>query len=150
MNMTIYSSDDTLLYQLENDLQELFKQTEGYTNTIVKTSYDGNYEISYPLVEIQELTNEDVDQFYDGEEHVIDVGYQFTIMAEQTETLSAEKNVQNIINIIKDYMRGERYHSLRRLGGSPILALTNDNNIMIGYMRYNGRIDIDTNTIYRR
>lgn len=146
----MFDLDETLLYQLKDDLQKLFNETEGYQDTRVKTSYDGDYEISYPLVEIQELTNEDVDQFYDGAEHVIDVGYQFTIMAEQTEALSAERNVQNIINIIKNYMRGERYHSLRRLGGSPILSLTNDDNIMIGYMRYNGRIDIDTNTIYRR
>lgn len=146
----MFDFDETLLYQLKDDLQTLFDGTEGYEDLLVKTSYDGNYEISYPLVEIQELMNEDVDKFYDGSEHVIDVGYQFTIMAEQTETLSAERNVQNIINIIKNYMRGERYHSLRRLGGSPILSLPNDDNIMIGYMRYNGRIDIDTNTIYRR
>lgn len=146
----MFDFDETLLYQLKDDLQTLFDGTEGYEDLLVKTSYDGNYEISYPLVEIQELMNEDVDKFYDGSEHVVDVGYQFTIMAEQTETLSAERNVQNIINIIKNYMRGERYHSLRRLGGSPILSLPNDDNIMIGYMRYNGRIDIDTNTIYRR
>lgn len=146
----MFDFDETLLYQLKDDLQTLFDGTEGYEDLLVKTSYDGNYEISYPLVEIQELMNEDVDKFYDGSEHVVDVGYQFTIMAEQTETLSAERNVQNIINIIKNYMRGERYHSLRRLGGSPMLSLPNDDNIMIGYMRYNGRIDIDTNTIYRR
>lgn len=142
--------DETLLYQLKNDLQQLFAQDETYSDILVKTSYDGNYEITYPLVEIQEIDNMDVAQFYDGDEHIVDVAYQFTILAEQTDVLSAERNVQNIINIIKEYMRGERYHALRRIGGSPIASLNSDNNVMIGYMRYEGRIDIDTNTIYRR
>lgn len=143
-------SDETLLYQLKTDLIELFTNNDTYSDMFVKTSYDGNYDITYPLIEIKELNNEDVNQFYDGAEHIIDVGYQFTIMAEQTETLSAEENVRNIINIIKEYMRGERYHALRRIGSSPVLSLNSDSNIMIGYMRYEGRIDIDTNTIYRR
>ena len=143
-------NDETLSYQLKDDLQLLFKNISGYEDVLVKTSFDGDYTISYPLVEIQELDNEDVDRYYDGREHIVDVGYQFTILAEQTETLSAEENVRHIINIIKEYMRGERYHSLRRMGSSPILSLNSDSNIMIGYMRYEGRIDIDTNTIYRR
>ena len=143
-------SDETLLYQLKTDLIELFTNNNTYSDMFVKTSYDGNYDITYPLIEIKELNNEDVNQFYDGAEHIIDVGYQFTIMAEQTETLSAEENVRNIINIIKEYMRGDRYHALRRIGSSPVLSLNSDSNIMIGYMRYEGRIDIDTNTIYRR
>ena len=143
-------SDETLLYQLKTDLIELFTDNDTYSDMFVKTSYDGNYDITYPLIEIKELNNEDVSRFYDGAEHIIDVGYQFTIMAEQTETLSAEENVRNIINIIKEYMRGDRYHALRRIGSSPVLSLNSDSNIMIGYMRYEGRIDIDTNTIYRR
>ena len=143
-------NDETLSYQLKDDLQLLFKNISGYEDILVKTSFDGDYKISYPLIEIQELDNEDVDRYYDGCEHIVDVGYQFTILAEQTETLSAEENVRHIINIIKGYMRGERYHALRRMGSSPILSLNSDSNIMIGYMRYEGRIDIDTNTIYRR
>lgn len=143
-------NNETLLYQLKDDLQLLFNETEGYEDMRVKTAYDGDYEISYPLLEIQELDNMDVHRFYDGHEHVVDVGYQFTIMAEQTAELSAEQNVQRIINIVKQYMRGERYHALERLGGSPVLSLSDDNNIMIGYMRYQGRIDIDNNIIYRR
>ena len=142
--------DETLLYQLRDDLETLFSTDTDYPNMMVKTSYEGNEDIDYPYIVVEELDNSDVDRFYDGKEHVIDVGYQFTIFAEQTEDRDAKTNVRMIMSKIKDYMRGERYHSLHRVGSSPDAALPNDSNVRIGYMRYNGRIDIDTNTIYRR
>jgi len=143
-------NDETLLYQLKEDLQGLFSEDEDYSDLIVKTSYDGDSNISYPLVIIRELDNYDNNQFYDGEEHIVDVGYQFNILADQSATLSAEDNVRNIIMKIRNFMRGERYHALERVGSSPIVASRSDRNIMIGFMRYQGCIDIDTNTIYRR
>ena len=142
--------DETLLYQLRDDLETLFSTDTDYPNMMVKTSYEGNEDILYPYIVVEELDNSDVARFYDGKEHVIDVGYQFTIFAEQTETRDAKTNVRMIMSKIKDYMRGERYHSLHRIGSSPDAALPNDSNVRIGYMRYEGRIDIDTNTIYRR
>lgn len=142
--------NETLLYQLRDDLETLFSTDMDYPNMVVKTSYDGDDDISYPYIVVEELDNSDVEKFYDGKEHVIDVGYQFTIFAEQTVDKDAKTNVRMIIDKIREYMRGERYHSLQRIGSSPDAALPNDSNIRIGYMRYNGRIDIDTNTIYRR
>ena len=71
-------------------------------------------------------------------------------MAEQDANRSAVDNVRHIITLIRNYMRGERYHALKRLGNTPITTKHNDENVRIGYMRYVGRIDIDTNTIYRR
>lgn len=142
--------DETLLDQLKNDLQELFDNDTNYSDLVVKTAFEGDEDISYPCVIIDELSNTDVERFYDGEEHVIDVGYQFTIMAEQTSDRDAITNVRMIINIIKQYMRGKRYHALHRLGSSPDAALPGDSNIRIGYMRYTGRINIDENIIYRR
>lgn len=142
--------DETLLDQLKNDLQELFENDEEYNDLVVKISYEGDESISYPYIVIEELTNNDVHRFYDGEEHVVDVAYQFTIFAEQSTDKDAITNVRTIINKIKNYMRGERYHALHRIGSSPDAALPGDSNIRIGYMRYSGRINIDEHIIYRR
>lgn len=142
--------DETLLDQLKDDLQELFNNDEDYSDLVVKTAYEGDEDISYPYIVIEELSNTDVERFYDGSEHVIDVGYQFTIFAEQTSDKDAITNVRTIINKIKQYMRGERYHALHRAGSSPDAALPGDSNVRIGYMRYTGRINIDENIIYRR
>jgi hypothetical protein len=142
--------DETLLDQLKDDLQELFNNDTEYNDLVVKTAYEGDEDISYPYIVIEELTNTDVDRFYDGAEHVIDVAYQFTIFAEQTIDNDAITNVRIIIDKIKTYMRGERYHSLHRIGSSPDAALPGDSNVRIGYMRYSGRINIDENIIYRR
>ena len=140
---------ESLLDQLEYDLTELFKSTE-YNNIVIKQSYKEFPEISYPMVIIDELENSDVHKYYDGREHVVNVGYQFTIQAKQSSTLDAVDNVRRIQEIIRDYMRGERYHALQRVQPQPIVTHPYDNNVIIGYMRYTGCIDIDTNTIYRR
>lgn len=147
--------DETLLFQLVDDLQEMFDSSEEYSNVTVKKSMDGDYDITYPLVIVQELDNMDDSRFYDGHEHIVNVGYQIEVMADQSELRDAETNVKCIENLIKDYMRGERYHALQRVGASPIMpqyssALEKDGDIKIGFMRYQGRIDIDHNIIYRR
>ena len=142
--------DETLIDQLKIDLKELFKNYEQYQDMEVKASYEEFPIVSYPLIVIEELENTDNNRYYDGKEHIVDVGYQLAIHAEQTETMDAVENVRNIINIVKEYMRGERYHALRRLGTTPITTSRTDENVRIGYMRYMGCINIDTNTIYRR
>ncbi len=147
--------DETLLFQLVDDLQDMFDSTEEYSDVTVRKSMDGDYEVTYPLVIVQELSNMDDSRFFDGHEHIINVGYQIEVLADQSETKDAETNVLCICNLIKEYMRGERYRALQRIGSSPIMpqyssALEKDGDIKIGFMRYSGRIDIDTNTIYRR
>lgn len=139
---------ETLSSQLETDLTEVLSVE--YPNIVVKATYEEFPAVSYPLVLIYEIENSAVSQFYDLEEHVINVSYQIIIMAEQDENRSAVDNVRHIITLIRNYMRGERYHALKRLGNTPITTKHNDENVRIGYMRYVGRIDIDTNTIYRR
>lgn len=140
--------NETLSLQLENDLTELLSVE--YPDIVVKATYEEFPPVSYPLVLIYEIENSAVSQFYDLQEHVINVSYQIIIMAEQDENRSAVDNVRHIITLIRNYMRGERYHALKRLGNTPITTKHNDENVRIGYMRYVGRIDIDTNTIYRR
>ena len=142
------NDDESLLGQLETDIYELLSPI--YPTVVVKSSYEDFPEINYPLVLIYEIENSAVTQFYDGQEHIVNVTYQFNILCDQTEDMSANDNVRNIIQIIRDYMRGERYHALKRLGNTPIVKKQDDESIRIGYMRYVGRIDIDTNTIYRR
>lgn len=142
--------DESLIDQLKIDLKDLFDECNEYNNMLVKTSYEEFPEITYPCVIIEELENSDNTRFYNGKENVVDVGYQFTIYADQTETKDAVLNVRTIINIIKEYMRGDRYHALQRMGPTPITKSLTDENIRLGYMRYIGCIDINTNTIYRR
>jgi hypothetical protein len=141
---------ETLLDQLETDLTELFQSIDEYKNMVVKQEFNEYPKIQYPMIVISELENSDNERYYDGEEHIVNVGYQFTILAKQSSTLDASKNVRQILDIIKDYMRGERYHALVRQRPQPIVTHPNDTNVRIGYVRYVGCINIDTNTIYRR
>lgn len=142
--------DETLLFQLVDDLQEMFNNSENYSDVTVKQGFDGDYDIEYPLVVVRELSNTDSTRYFDGKEHIVNVGYQIEIHADQKDDIDAATNVIYIQNLIKHYMRGERYNALKRIGPSPILDYAEDSNIKIGYMRYYGCINIDTHTIYRR
>lgn len=142
--------DETLLFQLVDDLQDLFANDNDFSDVVVKKSYDGEDSITYPCVIVSEIENSDNSRFYDLQEHIVNVAYQFTILSEQSSDNDADTNVRLIMNLIKNYMRGERYHSLHRTGDNPVVNHPNDDNIKIGYMRYTGCIDIDTHTIYRR
>lgn len=143
-------ADETLTDQLVADLRELFSGIDEYQDIVIKPYYEDFPVVSYPMVIVEEIENNYVGKYYDGKEHIADISYQINIHADQSETLTAVENVQNIMNIIKYYMRGERYHALRRIGNTPITKKHDDGNIKIGYMRYIGRLNIDTNTIYRR
>ena len=142
------NDDESLTTQLIDDIKELL--SDEYPNIVVKASYEDFPKIGYPIVLIYEIENSAVSQFYDLQEHIVNVTYQIIIMCEDTPSMSATDNVRNIITRIRDFMRGERYHALKRLGNTPITTKHEDENVRIGYMRYVGRIDIDTHTIYRR
>ena len=144
----------SLREQLKNDLQELFANNENYPeyqNIIVKDKYEKYPEITYPIVTIDELNNEAVDRYFnDSGEQISYVGYQIRIDSEQTETHTAWENVDIIGNIIDTFMSGERYYCLRRIGNFAKYPMQNDDNVIVGYLRYEGNVEIDTNTIYRR
>lgn len=146
----LVNDDETLVFQLQEDIYNLLSDDPEYSGLVVKATYEDFPKISYPIVLLYEIENSAVSKFYDLQEHVINVSYQFIIMCEDTETRSATDNVRNIITRIRDYMRGEKYHALKRLGNTPITTKHDDENVRIGYMRYVGQIDIDTHTIYRR
>lgn len=144
----------SLRNQLKNDLKELFRDNEEYPeyeDIIVKDKYEKYPEITYPIITIDELNNEADDDFFnDSGEQVSYLGYQIRIDCEQTEEHTAWENVEIIGNIIDDYMSGERYYCLRRIGNFAKYPMQNDDNVMVGYLRYEGNVDINTNTIYRR
>ena len=144
----------SLRTQLKNDLKELFENNNEYPeyqDIIVKDKYEKYPEISYPMITIDELNNEAVDRFFnDSGEQVSYLGYQIRIDAEQTENHTAWENVDTIGNIIDEYMGGERYYCLRRIGNFPKYPMQNDDNVIVGYLRYEGNLEINTNTIYRR
>lgn len=140
----------TLINQLVNDIREEFKLHNEYLNIIVKEKYEKYPEISYPGITVEEIENEDNNRFFDETERVSDLGYQFAIYAEQSSTKTAVQNVREIANILDTYLKGERYRCLRRLGSIAIVPLPTDDNVMIGYLRYDCSVEINTNTIYRR
>ncbi len=141
---------DTLIDQLVDDLQSEFLTTTNYSNVIVKEKYELYPEISYPGITIEEIENEDNDRYFDETERVTNLGYQFTIHAEQSIDKTAIQNVRAIAGIIDTYLKGPKYRCLRRIGSLVIVPMPSDNNVMLGYLRYNCCLERDTNTIYRR
>ena len=144
----------TLSDQLKSDFEELFHNNQDYpeyNDMIVKKQYEKYPEIHYPMLTIQELNNENVNRYFNDEgEQVVYVGYQFRIDSEQTSTHTALENVEIIGSIIDDYMSGDKYYCLRRIGNFAKYPMQNDNNVITGYLRYEGHIEKNTNTIYRR
>lgn len=144
----------SLREQLKADLQNLFTNNEDYPeyqNTIVKQKYEKYPEITYPIVTIDELNNEAVDRYFnDSGEQVSYLGYQIRIDCEQDEKHTAWENVDIMGNIIDEFMSGERYYCLRRIGSFAKYPMQNDDNVIVGYLRYEGNLEKNTNTIYRR
>lgn len=142
--------DDTLITQLVEDIRNLFINNNEYFDMLVKEKYEIYPKITYPAITIEEIQNEDNERFFDEIERVSDMGYQFAIYAEQSETKTAVQNVRAIAKIIDDYLKGPRYRCFRRLGSLVMVPQPSDNNVIIGYLRYECSLELNTNTIYRR
>ena len=140
----------TLVDQLKSDIKEYFSSIDEYNNILVKELYEKYPKISYPGITIEELENEDNERFFDETERVTDLGYQFAIHAEQSVDKTAVQNVRAIANLLDEYLKGPKYRCLRRIGSLAIVPLKSDENVMIGYLRYECSVEINTNTIYRR
>ena len=141
---------ETLVPQLQEDLTDLFKDNETFPNMLVKEKYETYPEITYPGITIEEIQNEDNQRFFDETERVSNLGYQFAIYAEQSLDKTAVQNVRLIAETVDEYLKGARYRCLRRLGSLAMTPHPNDNNVIIGYLRYECSLELDTNTIYRR
>ena len=141
---------ETLINQLVDDVQMVFRNNTTYSDLLVKEIYEIYPEISYPAITIEEIENEDNARYFDETERVSNLGYQFTIHAEQSLYRTAIQNVREIANILDTYLKQARYRCLRRKGSLVIRPMPSDDNVMLGYLRYDCSLEIDTNTIYRR
>lgn len=139
-----------LTEQLVNDIAEYFATSTDYSDTIVKEAYDVTPVITYPTITVSEIENEDNNDFFDETERVTDLGYQFAIYAEQSETKTAIQNVRSIAIELDNYLKGDRYRCLQRITSVTMAPLSSDENVMIGYLRYQCSLEKDTHTIYRR
>lgn len=147
--------------QLKNDIKEFFSNTDNvkqvdenyngeYSDIIVKERYEKYPKIQYPMITIDEINNEDVQQYFDGTERISYLAYQFEINCEQSSTKTALQNVNYVGRLLDGYLKQDRYRCLRRIGDFAKSPLASDNNIMVGYLRYECNLDVKTNTIYRR
>ena len=141
---------ETLINQLVDDVQMVFSNNTEYSTLLVKEIYEIYPKISYPAITIEEIENEDNTRYFDETERVSNLGYQFTIHAEQSFDKTAIQNVREIARILDTYLKQPRYRCLRRLGSLVIRPMPSDDNVMLGYLRYDCCLEIDTNTIYRR
>lgn len=117
----------------------------------MKEKYEVYPEIKYPMVTIEKIDDNGVERYWDGDnDNIIYYACQVEVYGDETESLTAKENVQEIIDIIDNYMKGERYKCMRRISTPPIVPLQTDDNIMIGYLRYECYLDIKNNIIYRR
>jgi hypothetical protein len=140
----------TLVNQLKDDLKEYFATQSEYSDILIKEKYEKYPKISYPAITIEEIENEDNNQFFDETERVSNLGYQFAIYSEQSLNKTAIQNVREVADILDTYLKGPRYRCLRRMGSMALVPLPSDENVIIGYLRYECSVEINTNTIYRR
>lgn len=103
------------------------------------------------MITIEEMVNEEVNQYTDDSgENVSYLALQFEISAKQSSTKTARENVEIIRDKVDSLMKNDTYRCLRRITSSPITPMKSDNNIMVGYLRYDCHVDIKRNVIYRR
>lgn len=140
----------TLITQLKDDISMYFKENTEYSNILVKEEFEKYPKISYPALIISEIENEDNAMFFDETERVSNLCYQFSIYSEQSVNKTAVQNVREVANILDTYLKGTRYRCLRRIGSLAITPLPDDDNVIVGYLRYDCSLEINTNTIYRR
>lgn len=140
----------TLVKQLKQDISDYFKTNSEYQNILVKEEFEKYPKISYPAIVISEIENEDNTLFFDETERVSNLAYQFSIYSEQSVDRTAVQNVREIANILDTYLKGARYRCLRRMGSLAMTPLPDDDNVIVGYLRYDCSVEISTNTIYRR
>lgn len=141
---------DTLITQLKEDINSYFSGIPEYNDILVKEKYDKYPKLRYPGITIDEIENEDDYRYFDETERVSNLGYQFDIYSEQSVDKTAVQNVREIAQLLDKYLKGDRYRCLRRIGSLVIVPLPSDDNVMVGYLRYDCSLELGTNTIYRR
>ncbi len=140
----------TLINQLKDDIKTHFSALPEYSKILVKEKYERYPKMTYPAIILEEIENSDATRYFDETERVSNLGYQFTIESQQSSDKTAIQNVRQIAEYLDNYLKGDRYRCLKRLGSLTMAPLPNDDNVIVGYLRYDCCVEIDTNTIYRR
>ena len=139
--------------QLKTDLRDYFSKDEIFNNATIKGAYDEIPVVSYPLITIIEILNEDNQRYDDvNGENISDLAYQFDatcgnlpdMLAPDAAMLMSRK----IDDFIKNYENG-RYRALRRTGRNAVLPLVNDNTKIKSSTTYMCSLDINKNIIYK-
>ena len=132
-------------------MTKFFSDKKDYSDIIIKEKYEKYPKIHYPMITIDEITNEDLQRYFDDKgENVSYLAYQFDISAEQDDVRTAVENVTEIAKLLDSFLKGDRYRCLRRIGSLVKAPMSSDENVMTGYLRYECNLDIQNNTIYRR
>ena len=139
--------------QLKADLRDYFSKDDIFKNVTIKGAYDEIPKVSYPLITILEILNEDNQRYDDIKgENISDLGYQFDAttgnLPEMLATDAAMLMSRKIDNFIRTYENG-RYRALRRTGRSAVLPLVNDNTKIKSSTTYMCSLDINKNIIYK-
>ena len=147
-------NDLTLLFSNDSEISSILDDEDyngEYSNIVVKDKYEVLPEISYPMITIEELMNEEVNRYTDDSgENISYAAYQFEISAKQDKRFTAKENVVRIREIIDYLMKTDTYRCLRRISTPQIVPKKSDSNVMLGFLRYDCHIDIKKNIIYRR
>lgn len=139
--------------QLKTDLRDYFSKDDIFNNATIKGAYDEIPVVSYPLITIIEILNEDNQRYDDvNGENISDLAYQFDatcgnlpdMLAPDAAMLMSRK----IDDFIKNYKNG-RYKALRRTGRNAVLPLINDNTKIKSSTTYMCSLDINKNIIYK-
>lgn len=139
--------------QLKTDLRDYFSKDDKFNNATIKGAYDEIPVVSYPLITILEILNEDNQRYDDiNGENVSDLGYQFDATTGNLPDMLAPDAAMLMSRKIDDFIRNYengRYRALRRTGRSAVLPLVNDNTKIKSSTTYMCSLDINKNIIYK-
>ena len=139
--------------QLKTDLRDYFSKDDTFNNATVKGAYDEIPKVSYPLITILEILNEDNLKYDDIKgENISNIAYQFDATSGNIPNMLATDAAMLMSKKIDDFMKNYengRYRALRRTGRSAVLPLVNDNTKIKSSTTYTGSLDIRKNIIYK-
>lgn len=139
--------------QLKTDLRDYFSKDDKFNKATIKGAYDETPKVSFPLITIIEILNEDNQKYDDSNgENISNIAYQFDAICGNIPDMLATDAAMLMSRKIDDFMKNYgdgRYRALRRTGRSAVLPLVNDNTKIKSSTTYTGSLDIKRNIIYK-